>query len=130
MCVWKVAPPDMAKVSKQVREETLSIYYGDHTFLVTLLDRDIDSETICEWLETIGERSAASLRNVKLVYRTKKDLYYIEKELMPAMHKLGMRNTDDVVELKRLRYPYCYCEGCIRRLLAEDVDTEGTEKQG
>ena len=116
-CVSRLAQPEIMKVSKQVREDTLSIFYGSHTFLVTLMDKNIDGRTIRQWLETIGRKNASRLRDVKLVYRTKKDRRYIEGRLLPAMRRLSVRTDEGMVDVKRLTYPFCYCEGCIRRLL-------------
>ncbi|KAK3711206.1 hypothetical protein LTR37_009800 [Vermiconidia calcicola] len=101
-----VAQPGLTKVSKQIREETLSMLYGTHTFLVTLMEKNIDGGLICKWLRTI-------------VYRKKKDKHYIEKELMKAMEKLGVRTDDGVLKVKTLEYPFCYCEGCIRRVIQD-----------
>lgn len=122
---------------RQVRTEVLSLFYGNSAFLLTLLDRKVDSISIFKWLKTIGKENAGRLCNVSLVYRKNQDLNYIKNELLPAMKKLGVNidermmvhdsnrsngcaeNDNDVVTVKRLKAPYCYCEGCIRRALTE-----------
>ncbi|KAK3718515.1 hypothetical protein LTR37_005019 [Vermiconidia calcicola] len=114
-----VAQPALTEVSKEIREETLSIFYGSHTFLVTLMEKNIDGGLICKWLKTIGKANAARLSDLRLVYRKKKDKHYIQTELMKVMEKLGVRTDDGVLTVKKLEYPFCYCEGCIRRVIKD-----------
>lgn len=80
----------------------MSILYGKHSFLLTLMDVEIDGLTIRKWLRTIGKENAARLGNLKLVYRKKDHRRYVEEDLMREMKKLGV-NTDEVVSVKRLK---------------------------
>ena len=117
----RVAQPELTKVSQQVRRETLSVFYGIHSFLFTLMDVGIDGVNIRNWLRTIGKENAARLENVKVVYRNKTQGKFVEKELLPAMATLGVRKDEGVVTVKRLPYPYCYCESCIRKAVGEQL---------
>lgn len=118
----RVVQPELTKVNKQVRVETLQLFYGSgQSFLFTLFDKDTDSISIFKWLRTIGKHNASLLRSVKIVYRKKKDRKFIEMTLLPAINKLGVRTEakQPVVVVTRLTYPFCYCEECIRKLLGE-----------
>ena len=117
--ITRISQPELTKVSKQVRDETLSIFYGNRSFLFTLMNTEIDGLTVRKWLRTIGKENAAKLRTLKIVYRTKADRRYVKEDLMREMKKLGVKTDEDVVMVKRLQYPYCYCEHCTRKLLGE-----------
>ena len=110
-----VAQPDLAKVNKQIRTDTLSIFYGNQTFVFTVFDEKIDAPMIGRWLKTIGWANATMLRSVKVVYRSKKTKRFITKDLVPEMGRMGVKT--DVVETLRFGYPYCYCEKCIMALV-------------
>ena len=118
-----VKQPALSKASKQVRFETLSIFYGQHSFLFTLFDRGIDSRSIFKYIRTIGKDSVGMLRDVKIVVRSKADQKYVENELIEMLKKLGL-STDNgtIVGVVKLPYPFCYCENCIRRAIGESVD--------
>jgi hypothetical protein len=107
----------MTRVSRQVRHDTLPMYYGSHSFLFTLFNLKSDGESIIGWLNTIGPVNAGLLRDLKIVYRTKKLIHILQKGILPKMRELGVK--DDAVTVKRLPYPYCYCEGCVRKLIGE-----------
>lgn len=113
--------PALTMINKQIRQETLPMFYGIQSFLFTLFERASDSVSIFKWLRTIGKQNASFLRSIKIVYRKKKDRQYIQKTLMKSMNKLGVRTDakEGVVMAIRLEYPFCYCEGCIRNLLGE-----------
>ena len=114
-----VEQPALTKVSKKVRDETLPIFYGSHSFLFTLFDREIDSASIFKWVRTIGKDNAGLLRKVSIVVRNNKDLKYAENELIPALKRQGLKTEGREVEVYKLPYPNCYCEGCVRKLLGE-----------
>lgn len=83
-----------------------------------MFDIDADAPTILKWLETIGPSSASLLRRVIIVHRVKRHRRYIRKSLLPKMETLGLRLQHDLVSLvkvKRLEYPYCFCQGCIMK---------------
>ena len=115
-----VEQPALTKVSKEVRNDTLPIFYGSHCFMFTLFDRNTESASIFKWVRNIGKDSAALLREVKIVVRTKRDGKYVENELKPALKKLGLNahgGTD--AKVVKLRFPFCYCETCVRTALRE-----------
>jgi hypothetical protein len=115
-----VEQPELTKVSKQVRNDTLPIFYGSHSFLFTLFDREIDTASIFKWMRAIDKDNAALLREVKIVVRSKRDMKYAENKLKPALKKQGL-DVDGRTDVKvvKLQYPFCYCEGCVRKALGE-----------
>ena len=114
-----VEQPALTKVSKQVRNDTLPIFYGSHSFLFALFDREVDSVSIFKWVRSIGKDNAGMLRTVKIVVRSKRDQKYVENELIPALKRLGLQTEGRDVKVFKLSYPYCYCERCVRTLLGE-----------
>ena len=60
-----VAQPSLTRVSKFTRNETLSIFYGDHTFVAKL---DGNGNQLIQWLDTIGPANAGMLRRLYLVF--------------------------------------------------------------
>lgn len=116
----RVEQPALTKVSKEVRNDTLPIFYGSHSFLLTLFDRDADIASIFKWFRKIGKENAALLREVKIVVRTKGDKKYAQTELKRALKKRGL-NADGgtIVKVVKLRYPFCYCEYCVRNAIGE-----------
>jgi hypothetical protein len=93
------------------------MFYGNQAFLSTLFDRKVDSTSTFKWLRAIGKQNAGYLRTIKIVYRKKKDRQYIQRTLLKSMNILGVRTEakEAVVMAIRLEYPFCYCEGCIRK---------------
>ncbi|TKA29783.1 hypothetical protein B0A50_03147 [Salinomyces thailandicus] len=105
-----VEHPALTQVSKQVRADTLPMFYGRRIFVFTLFDRQANSQSIVEWLARIGD-NADLLLMVAIVCRKKADRKYFRKVLRPMMEDLGLR--DGVTISVRLEYPFCYCERCI-----------------
>lgn len=68
-----VEQPELTKVSRQIRNDTLPIFYGSHIFLFTLFDRDVDATSICKWMSRIGRHNVSLLRKVIIVTRSKKN---------------------------------------------------------
>lgn len=114
----RIAQSALTMVNKQIRMETLPIFYGAQSFLFTIFGRDAKN-SVFKWLRTIGQRNASYLRSIKIVYRKKRDRRYIMEELLPSIKKLGVRTEAGVVMAIRFEYPFCYCEGCILNLLGE-----------
>lgn len=118
-----VEQPALTRVCKEVRDDTLLMFYGGTSFLFTIFDRKIDTTSLFKWLRTIGKQNAGFLARIKIVVRNKKTTEYVQKELIPALRKLGVRTEDDdgveVVQVTKLTYPYCFCEHCIRMALDE-----------
>jgi hypothetical protein len=114
-----VEQPALTKVSKQVRNDTLPIFYGSHSFLFTLFDREVDSASIFKWVRKIGKDNAGRLMTVKIVVRRKGDEKYAENELIPALKRQGLKTEGRDVKVIKLSYPYCYCERCVRIVLGE-----------
>lgn len=114
-----VEQPALTKVSTQVRKDTLPIFYGNHSFLFTLFDREVDGASILKWVRKIGEENAGMLRTVKIVVRNKDDQKYAENELIRLLKKQGLKTEERDVTILKLPSPYCYCELCVRELLGE-----------
>ncbi|KAK4546531.1 hypothetical protein LTR36_001748 [Oleoguttula mirabilis] len=110
--VQSVAQPALTRVCKRIRAETLSIFYGIHTFFFTIFDNQIDGGALEKWLATIGPANASSLRCLHVVYRQKQQSRYLENTLLPLARTLGVR-VDEAVISCRLSYPFCYCEMCV-----------------
>ena len=112
-----VCQPDLTKATRQVRDETLTVFYGSSTFVLTLFDISIDGAAIESWLQAIGAQSTSYLRRIKIIYRRKKTAKYIKKKLLSTMEQLGIRSaTEGVVVATRLKCPFCYCEKCIMHI--------------
>ncbi|KAK3617262.1 hypothetical protein LTR56_025416 [Elasticomyces elasticus] len=113
--------PELARVSKEVRADTLPMYYGKHTFHFRLFhghmnqdERDQDETSLLSWLSAIGARNASLLRNFVITFSKDKDAHYIRRNLQPQMAKLGVR-VGEAVKLVRTSYPHCSCVQCVRR---------------
>lgn len=119
--------PALTKVSKKVRAETLPMFYGKHIFVFIVFEVERDCDSILRWLSRIGMENAEMLRKVVVLYKKKKVVRYFEKELRPEMAKLGARVGDGAVQLMRMKYPYCECEGCVMKVL---VDRGGEDAEG
>jgi hypothetical protein len=116
-----IAQPPITRVSKLVRDEALSIWYGKHTYYFALRD---DGRIITRWRK-IGPRSASMLRKMVIVYSRKEAAKCYLKTLREQMAGLGVK-VDEAVTLVRTKYPYCTCSNCVTRtveeVLAEAVD--------
>ena len=116
-----VEQPVLTKVCKKVRSDTLPIFYGDNSFLFTIFDRKTDIASLFKWLRIIGPQNARSLNRLRIVTRNKRDTKYVKNELVPMLAKLGVReeNSDgeEVADVTKLGYPFCFCEHCIRMTL-------------
>lgn len=137
--------PPLTRVNRQIREETLSMFYHGNAF-VFKLDGIRDSEE-CSYMEkfmrVIGHKKAAMLGDVRIVYAKKAVGRWIKRELVwkvsswhsfPALaawlvgfglrdhlltleklRQLGVRTDLGVVRCQRLGYPFCDCARCVRR---------------
>lgn len=66
--------PAVSKVSKQLRAETLPVFYNSNVFLAELSDPD-DLRTAKSWLSAIGASNVEHLRHLVLSGWTKVDHY-------------------------------------------------------
>jgi hypothetical protein len=62
--------PDLTRVCRQVRNDTLPMFYGSNHFV---LNGDYDWTSCRKWLRVIGPRNAALLRTVTLSLGVKPD---------------------------------------------------------
>lgn len=107
--------PSLTRVSKEIRCETLPIYYGSNHFVVTidLLEKrgnrlpsrfihNPDSRTTYgadTWLNQIGASNVALIRNVEICFTDAMD------DIGRSMQMYGVRSLDDIFEetLSRLK---------------------------
>ncbi|KAK5695000.1 hypothetical protein LTR17_024713 [Elasticomyces elasticus] len=122
--------PKLTRVSRDVRADTLPMYYGKHTFHFRLFHghmnqeaRDQDETSLLSWLSAIGPRNASLLRNFVITFSRDKDAHYIRRNLQPRMAKLGVR-VGEAVKLVRTVYPHCSCIQCVRRDIIEKMIDE------
>jgi hypothetical protein len=59
------AQPALARVNRQIRQETLPIFYSANLFLAELSD-ETDLDTAKRWLQAIGDENVKSLRRLVL----------------------------------------------------------------
>ncbi|KAK4898663.1 hypothetical protein LTR27_003835 [Elasticomyces elasticus] len=104
-----IAQPAVTHTSKQVRADTLPMFYGTHTFYFVLRDQYQDESMIERWLSTIGRDNAVRLCKIVAIYTTKRHA--------AAMRKLGVRSG--VVKLMRTSYPHCACKRCVMKMLTK-----------
>jgi hypothetical protein len=60
---WK--PPPITQISRQVRRETTTIYYGENTFRITLSPRDV-RQPLHPWLRALSPEIRGMLRDIQL----------------------------------------------------------------
>jgi len=122
-----IVQPSLTRVSKQVRNDTLSIFYGKHYFYFALRNITTDRKIITRWLRKIGPQNASLLRKLVIVYSKKENVRYYRKTLSKEMAALGV-NVDGAVKVQRTKYPYCTCNVCVGRTVLEHRATvEGPE---
>lgn len=111
-----IAQPALTTVSKLCRQETLSIFYGDHPIVAKL---NGDGNRLLEWLDTIGAVSAGHIRRLYLIYSRKEESHYIDKELRRELRMRGLSagEQDGVLRLVRVSFPYKCDEASILKLL-------------
>jgi hypothetical protein len=101
------------------------MFYGSHMFYFTLFDKDIDGESILDWLQLIADNTKL-IQKLVLLHRKKDSARYNSEELKEQMIKLGVH--EDAIVFKRLSYPFCSCEGCqLWELQHEHVDAALSE---
>ncbi|KAK4898662.1 hypothetical protein LTR27_003834 [Elasticomyces elasticus] len=115
--------PKLTRVSRDVRADTLPMYYGKHIFQFRLFHRKQDEKSMLSWLSAIGPRNASLLRNFVITFSKDKDAHYIKRHLQPQMAKLGVR-VGEAVKLVRTSYPYCSCIQCARRDIIDKMIDE------
>ncbi|PIA95024.1 hypothetical protein CB0940_08480 [Cercospora beticola] len=103
--------PAITRVSRVVRGDTLSIFYGGHPFIFRLISTDgSDKDKILQYLDTIGLVNASRLEEVYIVYARKQQEKEIEKDLLREMKVRGVitggMDKLGVVRLTRLGYPF------------------------
>ncbi|KAK4539579.1 hypothetical protein LTR36_010515 [Oleoguttula mirabilis] len=102
--------PSITRVCRQVRQESLGLFYATQTFVLEIADgrRETSSNAVaaCElaqvdarWLRTLGGGNVANIRSVMIISHEKSALY--------AVTKIRVRNdpfTASVIYVKR----FCY----------------------
>ncbi|KAK3656517.1 hypothetical protein LTR56_002864 [Elasticomyces elasticus] len=112
-----IVQPPITRTSKQVRADTLSTFYGSHTFYFVIRTQCEDESMIERWLSKIGRDNASRLCKIVAIYSTKQHGKDFVKYTAAAMRKLGVRSG--VVELMRTLYPHCACNRCYMRMLTK-----------
>ncbi|KAK5712916.1 hypothetical protein LTR17_017822 [Elasticomyces elasticus] len=112
-----IIQPPITRTSKQVRADTLPMFYGTHTFYFVLRDQYQEETMIERWLSKIGRDNADRLCKIVAIYTTKRHGKDFNKYTAAAMRKLGVRSG--VVELMRTSYPHCACNRCIMKMLTK-----------
>lgn len=123
--VLQVLQPALTKVSKDIRNETLPMFYGQHRFVFTILSRsgtqrERDFEEIFKWLRAMGKRNVGMLRDVKVKIMERCDPEDLCK--LETLSDFGLRNM-----WKTLRVEVIQSAGCESCLLQDDEAGEGKE---
>ncbi|KAK4949349.1 hypothetical protein LTR10_011967 [Elasticomyces elasticus] len=112
-----IIQPPITRTSKQVRADTLPMFYGTHTFYFVLHNQYQEETMIERWLSKIGRHNASRLCKIVAIYTTKRHSKDFTKYTVAAMRKLGVRSG--VVELMRTSYPHCACNRCVMKMLSK-----------
>lgn len=110
-----VSQPALSKVSKQLRTETLAIFYGEPIFMFTAFKFQEIFEAPMAWMKQIGSHNAALVEKVMVVLPRMSGLYgriLIKAWLSRQLKSVG---AEPVVKLKSYKYGRCRCETCVLR---------------
>ncbi|EME45504.1 hypothetical protein DOTSEDRAFT_79472 [Dothistroma septosporum NZE10] len=102
------------ELARRIRNDALSIYYGDHPFVAKLYD---DEKKLLQWLDAIGPVNAARKRSMK----------YIKDELLEELCCRGL-NIDEkagVLTLVRMPFPFRYDEKSVLSELDKTQSGDG-----
>lgn len=113
--VVSISQPAPSKVSKELRPETLSLFYGGYIFMFTAFKYKQIFDAPSSWLKKIGKRDAALVRKLMIVLPYAKDAsdrLEIKSSLYKRLKGLGCE-----AEVKFMSYEYgrCRCETCVLR---------------
>lgn len=65
------------------------------------------------WLRKTGSHNAGLLRNMIIVCRKDRQILDLQNNLLREMRLLGVSGESGVVEVEKLRHPFCDCDGCV-----------------
>lgn len=133
--VVSISPPALIKVSKQIRKETLPMFYGggEHVFLFTLFPGEERFDAAPKWLQSIGRANASMIRHILAVSPLKcvSEEKTFKEWLAEWVDGLGLAAKWRVLEYPlperdvRHRFgrvtddDYCTCETCFMPLEGE-----------
>ena len=145
-----VNQPALIRACRQIREDTLPIWYGNQTFFFTIFGTKarwcqrcqyppfrssqhckshhaVDTEwdtwlAVIQWLKLIGKANAASIRHVILVYSSTRARYRFQFKVN-ELQKLGLRvDEPGLLTWRSVGTPFCRCESCVMKALRLDED--------
>lgn len=90
--------PSLTRVNRQIRKESLSIFYDYNTFIISLR-----VERYRPWMRALGEESASMIRYLQLESQTRPSISVSARgylQLMRGRH-LGWRDCVIVVDVQR-----------------------------
>lgn len=101
-----VNQPELTRVSRQVRKDTLPIFYGHHPFVYRVTAGNVQAsvQKLLDWLDTLGPTNAAMIRRLVLVYLRKKNLRYFTVKLLPELRRRGLDTA--VLRYERMGHPF------------------------
>lgn len=107
--------PNLTKVSRQVRVETLPMYYGNprHVFMFTILERGEElHKAVARWFSTIGKVNAKSVKQVMVIMREM--LEWWMRDIREVMVEQETEWAGNAVWkwVERDAWPYC-CEAVV-----------------
>lgn len=108
-----VSQPALSKVNKQIRAETLSIFYGESWYVFTVFNYHKIFSEPSKWLQRIGPANARLVDKIEIVLPYAKDEEWKEdtvRELKKHLEWLGFQKTP---LLRSRAYGKCRCEDCI-----------------
>lgn len=122
--VVSIAQPALSRVSKQLRHETLSIFYGNHIWNFTVSKDERISDAPWAWLEKIGPANAALVKKIMIVLPDTKDVegkLKLTWKVKQTLYKCGY--YADVL-LMSCPWGFCRCETCVTRRMSATVAEE------
>ncbi|KAF2770819.1 hypothetical protein EJ03DRAFT_55916 [Teratosphaeria nubilosa] len=95
--------PALLRVSKQIRAETLGMFYGDNVFYCGEKDSNVNVDAIYQWLLRLGNEKAGLVGSMRVGMPK---LYY-DRVLSPVSGKreiVAVRHTYRSVDMRRILY--------------------------
>lgn len=111
------APSAVSRVNKYFYSNTIGTFYGTRGFVFIFVGKESISfhiERCLAWLSNIGEDCAALLTNLVVIYSKRRHFRDITLNLVPQMHRRGVRGDRGGCTLWLMRVPHPFhCSAVI-----------------
>ncbi|KAK4502256.1 hypothetical protein PRZ48_005681 [Zasmidium cellare] len=111
-----ISQPALSKVSKQLRPEMLSLFYGEHIWMFAASAQSLIFHVSEKWLRNIGKTNAAFVKDITLVWPHASAILFDQwiKDLIGR--DLKSVQCEAKVTFRSFGWDYrghCYCETCV-----------------